>query len=51
MQASKALHEGAAGPAHANRLTAMGQLASSISHGINQPLTAMTKMPTSASGG
>jgi signal transduction histidine kinase len=41
MQASEALREAQAELAHANRLTAMGQLASSITHEINQPLTAM----------
>jgi C4-dicarboxylate-specific signal transduction histidine kinase len=41
MQASEALHEAQPELAHANRLTAIGQLASSIAHEINQPLTAM----------
>ena len=45
MQASEALHEAEAELAHANRLTAMGQLASSITHEINQPLTAMITNP------
>jgi signal transduction histidine kinase len=41
MQASEALHEAHAELAHINRVTAMGQLAASIIHEVNQPLTAM----------
>jgi C4-dicarboxylate-specific signal transduction histidine kinase len=41
MQASEALREAQAELAHINRVTAMGQLAASITHEINQPLTAM----------
>src|SRR5262249_28537207 len=41
MQASEALHEAQAELAHINRVTAMGQLAASITHEVNQPLTAM----------
>jgi C4-dicarboxylate-specific signal transduction histidine kinase len=41
MQASEALREAQAELAHINRVTAMGQLAASITHEVNQPLTAM----------
>src|SRR5215510_2703670 len=41
MQASEALREELAELAHVNRVTAMGQLAASITHEINQPLGAM----------
>jgi C4-dicarboxylate-specific signal transduction histidine kinase len=41
MQTSEALREAQAELAHINRVTAMGQLAASITHEINQPLTAM----------
>jgi len=39
-QASEALHETQATLAHVNRVTAMGQLAASISHEVMQPITA-----------
>jgi C4-dicarboxylate-specific signal transduction histidine kinase len=39
MQASEALREAQAELAHVNRVTAMGQLAASIIHELNQPLT------------
>jgi C4-dicarboxylate-specific signal transduction histidine kinase len=39
MQASEALRQAQAELAHVNRLTAMGQLAASITHEFNQPLT------------
>jgi signal transduction histidine kinase len=38
MQASEALREAQAELAHINRVTAMGQLAASITHEVNQPL-------------
>src|SRR6201997_3267891 len=38
MQASEALREAQAELTHINRVTAMGQLAASITHEINQPL-------------
>jgi len=41
MQASEALREAQAELAHVNRVTAMGQLAASITHEVNQPLGAM----------
>jgi len=41
MQASEALREAQAELAHINRVTAMGQLAASIAHEINQPLGAL----------
>jgi C4-dicarboxylate-specific signal transduction histidine kinase len=41
MQASEALREAQADLAHINRLTAMGQLAASITHEVNQPLAAI----------
>jgi C4-dicarboxylate-specific signal transduction histidine kinase len=41
MQASEALREAQAELAHVNRVTAMGQLAASITHEVNQPLTAV----------
>jgi C4-dicarboxylate-specific signal transduction histidine kinase len=41
MRASEALREAQAELAHINRVTAMGQLAASITHEVNQPLTAM----------
>jgi len=41
MQASEALREAQADLAHVNRLTAMGQLAASITHEVNQPLAAI----------
>ena len=41
MQASEALREAQADLAHINRVTAMGQLAASITHEVNQPLAAM----------
>jgi C4-dicarboxylate-specific signal transduction histidine kinase len=41
MQASEALREAQAELLHINRVTAMGQLAASITHEVNQPLTAM----------
>jgi C4-dicarboxylate-specific signal transduction histidine kinase len=41
MHASEALREAQAELAHINRVTAMGQLAASMTHEINQPLTAM----------
>ena len=41
IQASEALHEAQAELAHINRVTAMGQVAASITHEVNQPLTAM----------
>jgi signal transduction histidine kinase len=41
MQASEALREAQAELAHINRVTTMGQLATSIVHEVNQPLTAM----------
>jgi len=41
MQASEALREAQAELAHINRVTAMGQLAASITHEINQPLAAI----------
>src|SRR5215467_13742708 len=41
MQASEALREAQAALAHVNRVTAMGQLAASITHEVNQPLGAM----------
>ena len=41
MQASEALREAQAELAHVNRVTTMGQLAASITHEVNQPLTAM----------
>ena len=39
-QTSEALHEAQAELAHVNRVTAMGQLAASISHEVMQPITA-----------
>ena len=39
-QTSEALHEAQAVLAHVNRVTAMGQLAASISHEVMQPITA-----------
>ena len=39
-QTSEALHETQAELAHVNRVTAMGQLAASISHEVMQPITA-----------
>ena len=39
MQASEALHQAERELKHVNRLTAMGQLAASIIHELNQPLT------------
>src|SRR5437870_6176397 len=41
MQASEALREAQAQLAHVNRVTAMEQLAASITHEVNQPLGAM----------
>jgi C4-dicarboxylate-specific signal transduction histidine kinase len=41
MQASEALREAQADLAHINRLTAMGQLAASITYEVNQPLAAI----------
>ncbi len=41
MQASEALREAQAELAHINRVTAMGQLAASIAHEVNQPLGAL----------
>jgi C4-dicarboxylate-specific signal transduction histidine kinase len=41
VQASEALREAQADLAHINRLTAMGQLAASITHEVNQPLAAI----------
>jgi C4-dicarboxylate-specific signal transduction histidine kinase len=41
MEASEALHEAQWELRHVNRVTAMGQLAASITHELNQPLTAM----------
>jgi len=41
MQASEALREAQADLAHINRVTAMGQLAASITHEVNQPLAAI----------
>ena len=41
IKASEALREAQAELAHINRVTAMGQLAASITHELNQPLTAM----------
>jgi C4-dicarboxylate-specific signal transduction histidine kinase len=41
MQASEALGEAQADLAHINRVTAMGQLAASITHEVNQPLAAI----------
>jgi signal transduction histidine kinase len=41
MQASEALREAQAELAHVNRLTAMGELAASITHELNQPLAGM----------
>jgi C4-dicarboxylate-specific signal transduction histidine kinase len=41
MQASEALREAQAELAHINRVTAMEQLAASITHEVNQPLAAM----------
>jgi C4-dicarboxylate-specific signal transduction histidine kinase len=41
MRASEALHEAQAELAHVNRVTAMGQLAASITHEVNQPLAGM----------
>src|SRR5919106_1818154 len=41
MQASEALREAQAELAHVNRVTAMGQLAASITHEVNQPLASM----------
>jgi C4-dicarboxylate-specific signal transduction histidine kinase len=41
MQASEALREAQAELAHINRVTAMGQLAASITHEVNQPIAAM----------
>src|SRR4029077_9692183 len=41
MQASEALREAQAELAHINRATAMGQLAASITHEVNQPLAAI----------
>src|SRR4029434_5148596 len=41
MQASEALRQAQAALAHINRVTAMGQLAASITHEVNQPLTAV----------
>src|SRR5882672_8765770 len=41
MQASEALREAQAELAHVNRVTAMGQLAASITHEVNQPLAAL----------
>src|SRR5215470_7813704 len=41
IQASEALREAQAELAHVNRVTAMGQLAASITHEVNQPLGAM----------
>jgi signal transduction histidine kinase len=41
MQASEALREAQAELAHVNRLTAMGELAASIIHELNQPLAGM----------
>jgi signal transduction histidine kinase len=41
MQVSEALREAQAELAHINRVTAMGQLAASIIHELNQPLTGM----------
>jgi len=41
MQASEALREAQAELAHVHRVTAMGQLAASITHEVNQPLTAV----------
>jgi C4-dicarboxylate-specific signal transduction histidine kinase len=41
MQASEALRQAQAELAHINRVTAMGQLAASIAHEINQPLGAL----------
>ncbi len=41
MQASEALREAQTELAHINRITAMGQLAASITHEINQPLAAI----------
>jgi signal transduction histidine kinase len=41
MQASEALREAQAELAHVNRVTAMGQLAASITHEVNQPLGAI----------
>jgi len=48
MQASEALRQAQAELAHVNRLTAMGQLAASITHEFNQPLTAV--ITTAAAG-
>src|SRR5262249_33963168 len=41
IQASEALREAQAELAHVHRVTAMGQLAASITHEVNQPLTAV----------
>src|SRR5882724_10579337 len=41
VQASEALREAQADLAHINRVTAMGQLAASITHEVNQPLAAI----------
>jgi C4-dicarboxylate-specific signal transduction histidine kinase len=41
MHASEALREAQAELAHVNRVTAMGQLAASITHEVNQPLAGM----------
>jgi len=41
MRASEALREAQADLAHINRVTAMGQLAASITHEVNQPLAAI----------
>ncbi len=41
-QASEALREAQAGLAHVHRVTAMGQMAASISHEVMQPITAAT---------
>src|SRR5499427_125670 len=41
MQAAEALRQSQAELAHVNRVTAMGQLAASITHEVNQPLAAM----------
>jgi C4-dicarboxylate-specific signal transduction histidine kinase len=41
MQASEALREAQMELAHVNRVTAMGQLAASITHEVNQPLGGM----------
>lgn len=41
MQASEALREAQAELAHVNRVTAMGQLAASITHEVTQPITAV----------